>query len=110
MRRPANPGIVLVIVAALLSLLLVLASLFLRLSSIRREMERTVVEHARAKILAGSGVESALARLRISPLPPPVRTVANAADDWTCREPNASLDLGSLHNPSFHLGEPWADV
>ncbi len=110
MRRRVDRGIVLVIVVALLSVLLVAAALFMHISSSRRGVDRAAVERARARLLAASGVESAFARLWRSPAPPAVRTVANASDDWTCRESIPSIDLGSLHNPSFHLGEPWADV
>ncbi|MBI4230580.1 MAG: hypothetical protein HY608_07070, partial [Planctomycetes bacterium] len=65
------------------------------------------VDRAHARLLAASGIECALARLRVDPLPRP--GPASYPDDWTFRDP-VGTRLEDALNPSYNLGDRYADA
>ncbi|MBI4231167.1 MAG: hypothetical protein HY608_10065, partial [Planctomycetes bacterium] len=104
-------GIVLILVSGLLSVLAILAALFVRVGSVRTQISRQYVESARARLLACSGMEYASARLKADPSVPGVRTAANQPDDWTYRD-DPSVLLAWALNPSYRHRrmEPYTDL
>ncbi|MBI4230001.1 MAG: hypothetical protein HY608_04115 [Planctomycetes bacterium] len=107
--RSHRRGVVLVLVASLLTLLALLGMVMVRLTTAGREMTRTHVERSRAALLAASGLESAMARLYVSWAAPVVRTASNQREDWSYRD-DATVSLERAHNPSYAAGEPYEDV
>ncbi|MBI4230946.1 MAG: hypothetical protein HY608_08945, partial [Planctomycetes bacterium] len=104
---PAPRGIALVLASALLVLLSLAAVMMVQLSAVARRMARSVVETARAQLLAGSGIEYAMARLSRNPDPAPGAT--SYGDDWTYRD-GPSVPLSRALNPSYNLGDRYADA
>lgn len=101
--NPANQGIVLVIVAGLLSLLALLAVVYIQLLIVDRHIGRAHVDKAEAHLLALSGMEYAFYRLKLDPTP-----ATDPEDDLTYRE-GESVPLERAENPSYNA-DPYSDI
>ncbi|MBI4231497.1 MAG: hypothetical protein HY608_11720, partial [Planctomycetes bacterium] len=108
MRAPSPRGIVLLLVTGIVTLLALLAVLFVVTTRSVSIMARTTLEGARAHLLSRAGVEYAAARLGRSLSIPAAPTAANRTDDWTFRD-DPRLPLGACHNPSYAHGELFLD-
>ncbi len=108
-------GIVLVLVSGLLTIFLLLATTFTRLTEFAGTGTSARRAAHGARIAAASGLEYAAARLWEEPRGGkelwPVLDAVNARDDWTARgnEPPATPPA-RLANPSWPHGEPWQDT
>lgn len=108
-RRSSPSGIVLVLVAGVLSLLFLLAVAFLSLVSSGASGQ--VRAGAGADLAAASGMDYAAARLLQERTHYPRRPAAAATrgDDWVFRDLPVSGAAGAA-NPSYSHGEPWTDA
>ncbi|MBI4231158.1 MAG: hypothetical protein HY608_10020 [Planctomycetes bacterium] len=109
MDRSSRRGVVLVLVASLLSLLAMICVVMTHMMASGRGMARARIDDSRAGLLARSGVEMALARLSGSTAFPSVRTASNQRGDWRYRD-DPAVPVGRAHNPSYAAGEPYEDV
>jgi hypothetical protein len=110
-RNPhSDDGVVLILIAGILSVLGTMAGTYIFMSGMEKQIARNQVEMAQAKLLARSGVEYAMARLRRDPQPRPHRFVAGGVqkpeDDWTYRETDPGTSLEASKNPSYNIGYP----
>lgn len=105
-------GVVLVLVSGLLVVVSLLSVFFLRMVVLTGVASRGEALHRGAGLSAESGLEYAAARLWDDPLPvpAPVRTQANAADDWTCRDLLAVPSPAASPNPSYRRGGHFQDL
>ena len=89
--RGPRRGVVLILVLGVLTLLSLLAATFASLASVERDVSRNHLDAVRARLLAQSGVETAIARLR------GIASLGGFLDDlsWAPGEPG---------RPSFALG------
>ncbi|MBI4231423.1 MAG: hypothetical protein HY608_11350, partial [Planctomycetes bacterium] len=102
-------GIALILVSSLLTLLVMLAVLFVRVGAAARATTRSHLDGTRAQLLARSGLEYASARLSRAPETPVPARRANQGDDWTYRDPT-SVPLERSQNPSYAAGEGYDDA
>jgi hypothetical protein len=95
MRR--NRGAVLIIVLGVLALLALLATTFATLQGVERSVSRNYLDTVRAKLIAQSGVNDALAKLERT-FPARCLSPALVAQAWKFRGGNADVTLAPSHD------------
>ncbi len=102
----------LVLVSGLLVVVSLLSVFFLRMTVLAGAVSRGETLHRAAALTAESGMDYAAARLWDDPLPVPdaARTVANAADDWACRDLLFVPSPSASPNPSYRRGGHFKDL
>lgn len=116
MRAGGRRGAVLIVVLAVLLILALLATVFVTLTSLEKSIARNYVDDVRARLLAQSGVDDGIARLR-EILPRGFFDASNPDESWLyfgnildeTQAPNPGTPLEAAVNPSFAVeadGDP----
>ena len=81
-RRPSRRGAILIVVLGVLAVLALLATTFASLQAVERQISRNYLDEVRARLLAQSGVDAAVDRLRslisTNPFPDPQKPVTRS--------------------------------
>ncbi len=113
-RSPSRPtrtrAITLFVVVALLALHSMLALTFVAVARVERNASRNYLDFARARMLAESGIEAALAHLRDVTLN---KSYDDPRDPWVYKDQvgrgvGAGIDLAQARNPSYLTGGAYS--
>lgn len=116
--RPPSRAVTLFVVVALLALLSMLALTFVAVARVERNAARNYTDLARARMIAESGLDASIARLRdvtLNKSYDDTRLPSQGGDTWVFRDQGGSgvgagIDLDVARNPSYLAGMAFGSL